>query len=165
MVHEKEKETRERVIAYIENHQEDFYRLAYSYTHDREMALDVVQDAIVKAISKSDTLKNPEYLKTWFFRILINEALSSLRKNKTILTDFDTQEIPVEDSHAEEAVDLFYAVQKLEPKLRTVIILRFYEDMKIEDIAKSCRTNVSTIKSRLYRALRLLKMNVSEEVM
>ena len=52
----------------------------------------------------------------------------------------------------------------LEPKLKMIIILRFFEDMKIEEIAKITRTNTNTVKTRLYKALKILKMNMEEFV-
>ena len=64
-----EQTVRQQLSDYIVAHQEEFYRLAYSYVKNRDAALDVVQESIVKALAKSDTLRRPEYLKTWFYRI------------------------------------------------------------------------------------------------
>ena len=58
------------LIQYLEENQERFYRVAFSYAKNREAALDLVQDAIVKAISNFSSLKKQEYLKTWFYRTL-----------------------------------------------------------------------------------------------
>ena len=55
---------RQQLSEYIVAHQEDFYRLAYSYVKNRDAALDVVQESIVRALSKSDSLRQPEYMKT-----------------------------------------------------------------------------------------------------
>ena len=69
---------------YIIAHQEDFYRLAFSYVKNRDAALDVVQESIVRALSKSDSLRQPEYMKTWFYRILLNESMNHYRRNKRL---------------------------------------------------------------------------------
>ena len=61
-----------------------------------------------------------------------------------------------------EALDLYRAVQSLEPKLRTVIMLRFFEDMKLEEISKVTHTNLSTVKSRLYKGLHVLRCDMKE---
>ena len=53
---------------------EKYYRLAYSYVHNEADALDIVQEAAYKAILKSDSLKEPQYVETWVYRIVINEA-------------------------------------------------------------------------------------------
>ena len=73
------------LVSYIKDNQDKFYRLAYSYVKNQEDALDVIQDAIIRAMEKIHTLKNPEYLKTWFYRILVNECLNHIRKMKSIL--------------------------------------------------------------------------------
>ena len=62
---------------------EKYYRLAYSYVHNEADALDIVQEAAYKAILKSDSLKEPQYVETWVYRIVINEACSFLRSRRT----------------------------------------------------------------------------------
>lgn len=59
-----------------------YYRLAYSYVHNESDAMDIVQEGAYKAILKSESLKSVEYIDTWIYRIMINEALGFLRKNK-----------------------------------------------------------------------------------
>lgn len=152
---------------YITQNQQAFYRLAYSYTKNSDAALDVVQDAIVKGIEKLHTLRNPAYMKTWFYRFLVNEGLNYLRGKKVVSLD-EYAESPLsaaEDRDVAQDVDLYNAVQRLEPKLRTVVILRFFEDMKLEDIASITGDPLSTVKSRLYKALKLLKVDLQEGVM
>ena len=70
------------LIAFIREKQERFYRMAYSYVKNQESALDLVQDAIVQALQKRHTLREPEHMKSWFYRILINECLACLRREK-----------------------------------------------------------------------------------
>ena len=151
------------LIEYLEENQERFYRIAFSYAKNRESALDLVQDAIVRAITNISSLKKQEYLKTWFYRILVNECLMYLRKNKILfLPDLDEQfDLPHSDKRFED-IELYEAVQQLEPELKTVVILRFFEDLKLEDIARITKTNLSTVKSRLYRALKLLRVSIEE---
>lgn len=59
--------------------------------------------------------------------------------------------------------DLHEAISQLPPHLRTIILLRFFEDMKLEEIARITRTNLSTVKSRLYKALKLLKLEMEDK--
>ena len=63
---------------------EKYYRLAYSYVHNEADALDIVQEAAYKAILKSDSLKEPQYVETWVYRIVINEACSFHRTRRSI---------------------------------------------------------------------------------
>ena len=67
---------RQLLVDYITAGQADFYRLAYSYVKNRDAALDVVQESIVKALTKIDSLREPAYLRTWFYRILLNERMN-----------------------------------------------------------------------------------------
>ena len=73
-------EHRAILTEYILAHQADFYRLAYSYVKDRDAALDVVQESIVKALTKAGSLREPAYVKTWFYRILVNESITWFRQ-------------------------------------------------------------------------------------
>lgn len=149
---------------YILAHQADFYRLAYSYVKDRDAALDVVQESIVKALSKADSLREPAYVKTWFYRILVNESITWFRQGKRL--------VPLEDQLEQEAapecdpgarLDLYDAIEKLSEKERTVIRLRFFEDLKLEEIARVTGANLNTVKSRLYKGLKHLKEWTEED--
>ena len=156
---------RQQLNAYIVSHQEDFYRLAFSYVKNRDAALDVVQESIVRALSKSDSLRQPEYLKTWFYRILLNASRNHYRRNKRL--------VPLEDSVADgpapagdpaERLDLYAAIDRLDPKEQAIIRLRFFEDMKLEEISHITGVNLNTVKSRLYKSLRKLRELTGEEV-
>lgn len=57
----------QELALFVENNQERFYRIAYTYVKSREDALDVIHDAIVKALQSYHTLRRPEYAKTWFY--------------------------------------------------------------------------------------------------
>ena len=86
----------------IENNQERYYKVAFSYVKNREDALDIVHNAIVKALQSFHTLRNPEYAQTWFYRILTNESISFLRKNRKVipLEDLQTPQLPPEIGRA-----------------------------------------------------------------
>ncbi|BCN28884.1 sigma-70 family RNA polymerase sigma factor [Anaeromicropila herbilytica] len=161
----KKDEQSEVVKEYIEKHQEDLYRLAYSYTKNSEDALDVVQESVYKAIVNADKLKNIQFIKTWMYRIVVNESLNYIKKQKKYVSDDAVLEsIPYEDKDIADSIPVYNAVQQLEPKLRTVIILRFYEDMKLEDIATVTKSNLSTVKTRLYKSLKVLKDMLGTEI-
>ncbi len=68
----------------IEN-REAYYRLAYSYVHNKDDALDIVQDAICKALGSSKSLNDPTAIKSWFYRIVVNTSLDFIRKNKRLV--------------------------------------------------------------------------------
>ena len=73
---------------YLLANQQTIYRLAYSYVKNPEDALDITQEAVFKAIAGVDSLKNPQGMKTWVYRIVSNTALDFLRKQKQNLQKF-----------------------------------------------------------------------------
>lgn len=158
-------DNRQLLVDHIVSGQADFYRLAFSYVKNREAALDVVQEATVKALTKVDSLREPAYLKTWFYRILLNESMNYFRRNKK-LVPFDEAlwDRAVESPDAGERLDLYDAIEQLTPTEQTVVKLRFFEDMKLQEIARCTDTNLNTVKSRLYKALRKLKDMTGEEI-
>ncbi len=149
---------------YIETHQEGFYRLAFTYVKNRDAAMDVVQNAVVHALTHAESLRRAEYMRAWFTRILINESLQYLRKNRRFLpADFYPDDFACEDRDIAQKLDIYRAVGRLKPKLRTVVILRFFEDMQLNEISAVTGVNLSTVKTRLYKALSELKAEISEE--
>ena len=74
------------LIDYVKENREKLYRIAFSYSKDEDASLDIVQEAIAKALKNINKLKEEKYLKTWFYRILINECLQDIKKKKRITT-------------------------------------------------------------------------------
>ena len=155
----------EILVEYIKKNEEKLYRIAYTYTKNQENALDVVQEAITKSLENISKLRNEEYVKTWFYRILINEAIKASKNTKSFI-DYETitNELSSQSNENEliENIDTFAIIQKLKPKLKTVIILRFFENLKIEEIAYITKTNTNTVKSRLYKAIEEIRKNLEE---
>ena len=135
---------------------EKYYRMAYSYVFCEQDAMDIVQEGAYRAILKSDLLKQPEYVDTWICKIVINEALRFLKKNK--LTSVDMESLPEQGQEDQvEDIDLQRALDKLDEQERAIVVLRYFEEEKLENIGKTMNLNVNTVKSRLYRAMDKLK--------
>ncbi len=152
---------------YLLANQQIIYRLAYSYVKNPEDALDITQEAVFKAISGADSLKNPEGMKTWVYRIVSNTALDFLRKEKRlVIMDEETIGSYLEKSVVNldegQDLDLAMAMEKLSPRERGRIILRYFEDLKIEEVAEVLNENINTTKSRLYATLRKLRLEMAE---
>lgn len=157
--------THQQLVDYLVSGQADFYRLAFSYVKNRDAALDVVQESIVKALSKSDTLRETAYLKTWFYRILLNESMNYFRRGRRLVPFPEQQEEPAApDPDVGERLDLYDAIDRLSLQEQAVIRLRFFEDMKLEEIAQATGANLNTVKSRLYKSLRKLREWTGEEL-
>jgi len=153
-----------QITDYVIKNKERHYRLAFSYVKNNDDALEVVQESIYKAISTMDTLKTPGYLKTWFYRIIVNTAIDLLRKRKkNVVVDDETlsrYDLGIVDHYAD--IDLQKALENLPIQYRSVIVLRFFEDLKIEEIAVILDENINTIKTRLYKSLRMLRIQMDD---
>ncbi|WP_339224102.1 sigma-70 family RNA polymerase sigma factor [Paenibacillus sp. FSL H8-0332] len=156
----------EKILTHcITEHKENVYRLAYSYVKNKDDALDIVQDSIYKAMTNLELLKNPDAVKSWFYRIVVNTALDFLRRNKKVQA-MDHEMIETYSPGAEDTymdIDLKRTLESLPDKYKSVIILRYFEDMKIEEVAAVLDENVNTIKTRLYQAHQLLRIKMNDE--
>lgn len=158
-------EVYDKMTGYIIENQNKFYRLAFSYTHNEEDALDIVQNAVCKALDHYESLKNTDALKTWFYRILVNESNYFLKKNRreTAAGEEAYIEIPYYEKGYEPSGDLYNEINQLEPDVQNIIKLRFFEELSLKEIAEVTDTNLNTVKAKLYRGLKLLKQNIEEE--
>lgn len=147
-----------KLIDYIKQRQNDFYRLAYSYVKNKESALDIVQESIYKALKAIDNIEDATSIKTWMYRIIVNTSLSYIKKNKKeVLKDEIYDATEAETVNVIDKIDLYNAIDLLDDTYKTVIILRYFEDMKIEDIARVTDNNINTVKTRIYAAVSKLR--------
>ena len=152
-------------MEHITAHQTDHYRLAFSYVKNRDAALDVVQESIVKALTKIGSLREPAYLKTWFTRILLNESMNYYRRNRNLVPyDEVMADCPAPGPDPGLRLDLYDAIDRLSPDEQAVIRLRFFQDLKLEEIAQATGANLNTVKTRLYKALKKLRALTGEEL-
>ena len=140
---------------------ESLYRLAYTYVKNPDDAMDVVQESAYRAIRDCRKVRNKDYLSTWIYRIVVNTALDMLRRKKKENITEELPEIPVEDQYQD--LELRTVLNQLDDKSRTIILLRYFEDLKLEDIADIVGDNLNTVKARLYRSLKKLRLNLEAE--
>ena len=145
------------------------YKVAYTYVKDKEAALDILQEASFKAWLNIHTLKDEEKFKPWITKILVNTAINYIRKeSKVIYIDDENPIISSENIVSkkaislEEKLDLYKAIDLLKPKYKTVIILKYFDDMKIEDISYVLDVPINTVKSHLRRAKEELNNTLKE---
>ena len=154
----------EKVVHYILNDQDKFYRLAYSYTKNKDSSLDIVQNAVCIALEKYNTIKNIDYIKTWFYRVLVNECLAYIKKAQKELL-YEKENVKKDIYHEEayyKGIELYNAIDKLSEDIKTVIMLHYYEEMTLKEISEITDTNLNTVKTRLYSGLKKLKLLVKE---
>ena len=122
---------------------------------------DAIQEAIVKAFSKLDTLKKDAYAKTWLMRILLNECYSVMRKEKRVvsLEDYRQEEKAEEQK---DYSDLYEAIYRLPEEMRLSVTLYYLEGYSVREIATMMKTTESAVKNRLARARQRLRNELAE---
>lgn len=145
-------------------YKEYLYRMAYSYVKDEQKALDILQESVYKGMVNIEKLKEPKNFKSWITRILINVAISYIKKDsKVVCLDEDMPLVYQEKAMPfEDKMDLYSAIDGLKDKYKTVIILKYYNNMSIEEIANTLGIPINTAKSHLKRAKESLS-NILEE--
>lgn len=152
------------VTAYIIENQEKFYRLAFSYVKNKDDALDIVQNAVCKALDHYESLRNEAAVKTWFYRILVNESIFFIKKQRReVLSGEDLNvDVPYYEKGYEAEDDLEGQIDRLDEDVQKIIRLRFFEELSLKEISQVMELNLNTVKAKLYRGLKLLKQNVQE---
>jgi RNA polymerase sigma-70 factor (ECF subfamily) len=137
------------------------YRLAGLLLGDGAEAQDAVQDALVKAWRSWASLRDPASFGPWFDRIVVNVCRDRMRRHRGVRL------VELEAADEVEARDAFRAmfardeaaraVATLDPDHRVVVVLRFWRDMSLEQVADVLELPLGTVKSRLHYALRALR--------
>jgi len=145
-------------IEMLNKNKNAFYKLAYSYVKNEANALDMIGEATYSALNALPTLRNSKYMKTWFYRILINTCNQFLRKNRNIIYEMDLiNNIPSNECDIESIIDLHNAISKLKSPYKETIILKYFQQLTIAEISQVLNKNQNTIKSYLRRGITQLK--------
>lgn len=138
---------------------DDLYKVAYCILRNEEDASDAISNTTLKAYEKIKTLKYVEFFKTWITKILINECNSLLKQRKKIVY-IDNYTERAEDTYininSEMSIDIRNAMEILDDELQQLVILYYFDDLCIEEIAEIQKVPIGTIKSRLARARKIL---------
>jgi RNA polymerase sigma-70 factor (ECF subfamily) len=140
---------------------EALYRLAFTYVHQEQDALDIVQESVYRAMKHASSVREEQYIETWLWRITMNTAIDFIRKNRRELVQEEFPEAGVEDQYQD--FDTLEALEVLSEKERAVVVLRFFEDRQIREVAEILQENTNTVKTILYRSLRKLKIELTRE--
>ncbi len=141
----------------INEYSDMVYRLALTRTKSKENSEDVYQEVFLRLAKKLPNFESKEHEKAWLIRVTIN-CSKNLLNSKFLKNRADIkEEITFE---TQERHDIYYAVQELPLKYRTIIYLYYYENYKINEISKILKVNENTIKTRLSRAREQLKQKI-----
>jgi RNA polymerase sigma-70 factor (ECF subfamily) len=139
---------------------DDGYRLAGYLLGDADEAQDAVQEALIKAWRSWSSLRDPERFGAWFDRILVNVCRDRMRRHRTLrMVELDAAgEVESADPFRRMLVEdeVAAAVARLSDDHRIVIVLRFWQDLALEQVADRLDLPLGTVKSRLHYALKAL---------
>ena len=138
---------------------EPAYRLATGMLQDRHLAEDAVQEAAVKAWRKLNQLREGSEMRPWFLGIVANECRATRRGRwwGVLKTGAEQRGGEAPDDAAVRGIDLRNALKRLHPAQRLVVVLYFYLDLPLEEIATIAGASYAAVRGRLYRSIRELR--------
>lgn len=144
----------------------DAYRLARAILLDDGEAEDAVQEASLAAWRKQGSLRDPSAFDAWFDRILVNQCRDQLRRRKrsvriaTPIVALDPPDTGSDPARGDADPDLDLALAALDLDHRVVVVMRYWQDRAVEDIATRLGIPAGTVKSRLHHAMRSLRASL-----
>src|SRR6476646_5198491 len=135
---------------------------AWLMLRDAEQAKDAVQNALVRAWRDLPTLRDPERFDAWVHRLLVHACIDEARRTRrhrldVELTELDTPSMTDPVSMIADRDQLERGFLRLDPELRAVIVLHHYLDLPLPAVAATLGIQLGTAKSRLHRALGLMR--------
>ncbi len=137
----------------------ELLQIAYGYTKNKEDSIDITQNAYIAVLESNKRFESNEHIKYFLIRVTINESINfvkSYSKKKVLCNNDIIMNIP-ETKKDELPYDISEIVNILPEKYKTIIVLYYYDGMKIKDISKVLKMKESAVKKRLERARNLVK--------
>jgi RNA polymerase sigma-70 factor, ECF subfamily len=139
-------------------HSEQLYRTAYLYVGNREDALDIVQETAYKGLLAVGQLRDERFFLTWLTRIMIHCAYDVLKKKKKEISVDQLIELSsAKEEKRDVSLDLVNAIDRLSEHYRNAVILFYYQDLPISEVAKVMNIPENTVKTYLFRGKNELK--------
>lgn len=150
----------------VQPHLTSAFRVAFLIVHDYHLAQDAVQEALWEAyqsLNRYDERKGSSF-RAWFMKIVTHRALNVVRRKKKTeeyMDSIDPGQNPLESIlQREKEQQIWRAIQLMTPKHRSAVILYYYEEFSIAEIAKILGVFEGTVKSRLHKARKLIAENI-----
>ncbi len=153
--------TNELFTERVDNAKQKLYKTAMLYMGSHSAAVDVLDEAIYKAWCARNKLRQEAYFDTWITRILLNECHNELRRQKRLSPIDELAEMPEEEL---DHLPLKEAIRHLSKELKDVVILRYFSGFTLAETAQMLKIPQGTAASRQRKALKLLRLELEEEV-
>ena len=139
-----------------------FYKTAKAILKNDDDVYDAIQNALMSMYQNFNNLKEQKYFATWGVRIVINKCYDLLRKNKKIELYDELEECVTEDNYNLDYNGINKLVNGLDKNLYLIVILYYYDDFSIKEIAEILEMPEGTIKSKLSKARSTLRKNLEK---
>lgn len=138
--------------------------MAFVYMKNEHDAVDVVQETILRAYEKMNTLKEPAYFKTWLIKIVINTCLSKLKRAEKVIHIDEKQlaSLQVRPSDISLKLTVQNLIEELSNEEKNVILLHFFQGYTFKETSELLEMPLGTAKSICYRALNKLRIQIEE---
>lgn len=154
-------------INIIEEHKIALYKVIKAILQNEDDVCDAMQETLINIYENIHKLQNEKYFKTWATRIAINECYHIIRKqkiNQDKIVKIQTETVAQEKENLSiEKTDIETAISKLDEDLRIVVVMYYYNNLKVNDIAEVLQIPAGTVKSRLSRARESLYESLKQE--
>ena len=141
------------------------WRIALTKTQSSHDADDIFQEVFLKLLSNKKPFESEEHRKAWLIRVTINccnsHFVAPWRKNIDSLSDLQVEDLAAEPE--DETPDVYAQVLKLPQPMREVVLLFYYEEMSVREIAETLGITEANVKKRLSRARQKLRLEIEEE--
>ncbi len=151
----------------VEKYQKVIFNLALKITSDYDIAKDITQESFIKAFSKLNSFNSKYKFFSWLYRIALNECFDLQKKqNITEINEdefYNRENTPLENIEAGELKNrVNTAIDMLDEKYKSVIILRHFENLSYEEISEILLLPIKKVKSRLYMAREILRLSLGD---
>lgn len=146
--------------AFISEHQVSLLRLCYLYLHDVQLAEDAVQETFIKAVRSWDDFRGDASRKTWLTRIAIHVCCDMRRASwfRRVDRRVSIESLPLTQPPPDEKdQELTLAIMRLPLRLREAVLLYYYQELNVVEIAKLLGISQPSVSERLKRARKKLK--------
>ncbi|MCL2519094.1 MAG: RNA polymerase sigma factor [Oscillospiraceae bacterium] len=146
----------------IARYQDMVYRIAFTYCKNYSDAEDITQEVFLRYLKTDKEFNDDEHLKAWLIRVTVNAAKNLLRSAWFRKTDsISEHEDLCEPEH--EHPEVYHEVMALAERYRSVVMLYYFEDYSVKEIAEILRRSETAVQTQLQRARAILKEKLKED--
>ncbi len=136
------------------------YRTAYLYTGNQYDSEDLLQEVLIKYMTKKRSFRDAEHEKAWLLRVMINQCRNFLKRSARKDVQLPDYDLPANAPDQDQHIELTEEIGRLSYEYKTPIILYYYHDYSVEEIAKLMKLSRSAVKMRLKRGREMLKVSL-----